>query len=312
MPVDVDVPPKVSERLNTASKARRWYPFDEDVIDWSVPLDDSWSYMPEGRSLFSGSGILERLGPQRSSFVERWEMTQIMRNAGHGEHLLNEGILAMLWHVDSYDPSYRYLLHEVAEECQHMAMFNQWVRVNKDISTHDAGEEAWSKAIGEFTRDLAIRLPEAFWVFVLLFEFVGDEFNQAMRRGEGIGGRPLHPIIVQIGVTHTSEEARHIAYAKRWLEEGMPRLEPEQLEEVQRFAQVGAQAVIDRRALLPISYSEQLEPYVSREQFEEAKKRDPGAPVVLSQLRKLLEDFERLSVISPQAIENWERAGVFG
>lgn len=38
-----------------------------------------------------------------------------MRNVAHGEHLLNQGILAMLWTVDPYDRSYRFLLHEVAE-----------------------------------------------------------------------------------------------------------------------------------------------------------------------------------------------------
>jgi hypothetical protein len=68
---------------------------------------------------------------------------------------------------------------------------------------------------------------DGFWVNVLLFEFVGDDFNQAMRAaGEGAGpGRPpLHPSLVGMGQVHTAEEARHIAYARRWLHEGMPAL----------------------------------------------------------------------------------------
>src|SRR5271156_369211 len=106
----VDVPTTVSERLNAASARRRWYPFDDDVIDWSVPLDDRWCYMPPGHSVFSNSGLFDRLELGQRSFIERWEMTQMMRNVAHGEHLLNQGILAMLWTIDPYDPSYRYLL----------------------------------------------------------------------------------------------------------------------------------------------------------------------------------------------------------
>ena len=94
--VVVDVPCEVSDRLNTASAKRHWFPFDEEVIDWSVALSGEWAYMPAGYSVFSESGVTDRLEPEARSFVEPWEMTQLMRNVAHGEHLLNQGILAML------------------------------------------------------------------------------------------------------------------------------------------------------------------------------------------------------------------------
>ena len=312
---DVDVPAAMAERLNTASARRRWYPFDDDVIDWSVPLGPQWSYMPAGHSVFSRSGLLERLAPADRSFVERWEMSQLMRNVAHGEHLLNQGILAMLWAVDPYDPSYRYLLHEVAEECQHMAMFNHWLRVNDDIETVGAGEEGWGKAVADFTEELAVRLPEAFWVNVLLFEFVGDDFNQAMRTDAGrVGadGRPLHPILVQIGQAHTAEEARHIAYARRWLLEGMPGLSAEQVREVQALAELGAQSLIDRRSFLPVRYTPQLEPFCTEEEFVAARGVSPASRQMLTQLQKLLDEFESLHVVRPDAMRRWEGAGAFG
>lgn len=312
--LSVDVPGAVSERLNTASARRRWYPFDDDVIDWSVPLTSDWSYMPEGHSVFADSGVLERLAPAERSFLERWEITQLMRNVAHGEHLLNQGILAMLWQVDPYDPSYRYLLHEVAEECQHMAMFNQWVRLNADIETVDAGETGWGKAVADFTEDLAVRLPEGFWVNVLLFEFVGDDFNQAMRAAggpTGDGRPPLHPILVGIGQAHTGEEARHIAYARRWLHEGMPALDDGQVREIQILAEFGAQALIDRQAFLPVRYTSQLAPYLNENEFTAARGVSPARRAMLRQLRKLLEEFESLRVVSGGAMRRWEAAGAF-
>lgn len=314
--VVVDVPAQVSERLNTASVRRRWYPFDDDVIDWSVPLTGEWAYMPAGYSVFSDSGLPERLDPAARSFIERWEMTQLMRNVAHGEHLLNQGILAMLWNVDPYDPSYRYLLHEVAEECQHMAMFNHWVRINKDIETVDAGESGWAKAVSDFTENLALRLPEAFWVNVLLFEFVGDDFNQAMRaepdRARGSDGRPLHPILVQIGRAHTGEEARHIAYARRWLHEGMPMLDDQQVAEVQSLAELGAQALIDRRFFLPVRFTRQLEPYMTEEEFNRARGVSPASRAMLGQLKQLLDEFAELRIVTAPAMKRWDDAGAFG
>ncbi|HUC36899.1 MAG TPA: diiron oxygenase [Acidimicrobiales bacterium] len=313
--VVVDVPGPVSERLNTASARRRWYPFDDDVIDWSIPLTAEWSYMPAGHSVFSESQVLDGLGPDDRSFLERWEITQLMRNVAHGEHLLNQGILAMLWNIDPYDPSYRFLLHEVAEECQHMAMFNQWVRVNDDIETVGAGETGWGKAVADFTEGLAVRLPEAFWVNVLLFEFVGDDFNQAMRNdaeaARGADGRPLHPILVAIGRAHTGEEARHIAYARRWLHEGMPGLDDEQVHEVQTLAEFGAQALIDRKAFLPVRYTPQLEPYLTEEEFTEARGVSPARRAMLKQLKKLLDEFESLRILRPDTMKRWEEALAF-
>jgi len=313
----VDVPQSVAERLNTASAKRRWYPFDDDVIDWSVPLSDEWAYMPAGRSIFTASDIGERLDPAGRSFVERWEMTQRMRNTAHGEHLLNQGILAMLWSVDPYDPSYRYLLHEVAEECQHMAMFNAWVRLNADIETAGAGEAMWGKTMADFTEDLACTQPEAFWVNVLLFEFVGDDFNQAMRaeggQVKGNDGRPLHPILVQIGGTHASEEARHIMYARRWLQEGMPKLDDAAVAQVQRVAELGAQVLIGQKSeILPVAYSAQLEPYMTEVEFKAAQDASPVAANMLCQLKKLLDEFESLRVVTPEAMAGWSATGCFG
>jgi hypothetical protein len=313
----VDVPAAVAERLNSASAKRRWYPFDADVIDWSVPLDDGWSYMPAGRSAFTSNPDLSaRWTPSQRSYIERWEMTQRMRNTAHGEHLLNQGILAMLWTVDPYDPSYRYLLHEVAEECQHMAMFNHWVRLNADIETTGAGETVWGRSLADFTEDLAVRLPEAFWVNVLLFEFVGDDFNQAMRARQeapGADQRPLHPILVQIGHAHTAEEARHIAYARRWLHEGMGRLDQDQRREVQQIAELGVAVLIARRSdLLPLTYTSQLAPYLNQQEFDRCCECAPGIAAMLGQLKVLVEELAALEVVSDGALRRWSDDGCFG
>lgn len=196
-----------------------------------------------------------------------------------------------------------------------MAMFNHWVRINDDIETVSAGENGWGKMIADFTEDIAVRLPEAFWVNVLLFEFVGDDFNEAMKKdpdlAKGVDGRPLHPILVSMGQAHTSEEARHIAYARRWLHEGMPALDDAQVTEVQNIAEFGAQQLVDRQSFLPIRYTNQLAPYMTEEEFEAARGVSPARRALMRQLKKLLDEFESLRIVRPEAMRRWEAAGAF-
>lgn len=313
--VTVDVAPEQAARWNAASARRRWFPFDDDVIDWATPYDATWAYMPAEHSAFSGADWYESRPVEERAFLERWEVTQLIRNIAHGEHLLNMGILAMLWQVDPYDPSYRFLLHEVAEECQHMAMFNEWVRRNDDIDAIGAGEAGWGQEIARFTEDIAVRLPEAFWVNVLLFEFVGDCFNAALRGGpDGEAqpdGRRMHPTLVGIGVAHTAEEARHIGYARAWLRAGTTRLDDAERAEVRQLAELGAQSIIDRRFFLPLRWSDQLLPYTDRATFTATLGTTAGTRATLAQLHELLREFETLGIVGTERLRRWEDADAF-
>ena len=194
-------------------------------------------------------------------------------------------------------------------------MYKRQVRINDDIRTTGSGESGWGKPVADFTQDLAVRLPEAFWVNVLLFEFVGDDFNQAMRKDPDLAasadGRRLHPILVAMGLAHTAEEARHLAYAKKWLQEGMGDLDDAQITEVQNITELGAQALIDRQSFLPVRYTDQLAPYLSESEFVEARGVSPAARAMLRQLKKLLDEFESWRAVRPETMRRWEDAGAF-
>ncbi len=203
----------------------------------------------------------------------------------------------------------------MAEECQHMAMFNNWVRINSDIETVDAGEADWGKVACDFTQDLATRLPEAFWVQVLLFEFVGDDFNQAMKKDPslavGIDGRPLHPILVAMGKAHTGEEARHIGYARKWLHEGMALVDEAQIAEIQSFSELSAQVIIDRQSLLPLRYTSQLSRFMTKDEFKSALGVSPARRLLMAQLKKLLEEFTELRIIRQETMAKWVENATF-
>jgi hypothetical protein len=302
------VPPidaEFAHKLNAASAKRRCYPFDDHVIDWSVPLDGTWSYMPASISMLA-SANLDHLDAEQRHFLERWEITQLFRNFGHGEHLLNQGILALLWQIDPLDPSWRYLLHEVAEECQHMAMFIEWVRQNSDIDTVGVEEHAWGALVGVETARLAARSPEAFWVSVLLFEAVGDDLTQELRRNTS---GDLHPTLVQIGRAHALEEARHIAYAKRWLAQAVPRLEPEQRNEVQAIVHQLTERLIDQRALIPLRYTPQISHLIDEADFAAASADARASRRMLADLDELLAEFAGWGAVDTTQLATWRDEG---
>lgn len=124
-------------------------------------------------------------------------------------------------------------------------------------------------------------------------------------------GRALHPILVAMGRAHTGEEARHIAYARRWLHEGMPQLDDAQVAQVQNITQFGAQQLIDRQSFLPVRWTRQLEPYMTEEEFGASRGISPARRAMMGQLKKLLDEFESLRIISPEAMRRWEDAGAF-
>ncbi|RMF15642.1 MAG: hypothetical protein D6761_07530, partial [Candidatus Dadabacteria bacterium] len=267
--VRVHIEPQLSRRLNDSSARRRFYPYDDHIIDWSVPIDDTHVYMPDGYSVVDGTPVADALTLAEKSFLTRWEATCFLRNNHIGEHILNQSLLALLHKTNPYDPAWRYMLHEVAEECQHMKMFNQWVRINPDIRTKGLGQDVWGVPVSMLAPVIATRFPVILWTLTLTFEVFGDDFARraARRQPENI-----HPIIRQIGRTHMVEEARHIAFAEEWLRNQVPKLP--------RLQRVGLNRLIEtilERAIrigLPERYSTQIAHLVSYESFRAGLRGD--------------------------------------
>lgn len=303
--IRVQVDPAFSEKLNRSSVVRRCYPWD--VIDWSVPLDDRHLYMPEDYTFLAGTPLWNRLDDRARSFVTRWEATQTLRNAGVGEHLLNQALLALVRHTDPYDPAWRYMLHEVAEECQHMAMFNAWVRLNPDIRTKGLADDRWGVLASVLTPVIVTRYPVLLWLLTMLLEVAGDEMGRAQARNAS--GR-LHPIIQQMGRAHGIEEARHIAFARRWVERALPcmsRIDRRLLEEI---AERAIDTILWLGILLPLPYGRQLEPHVSRGEFRDAMRSEHRRSMLRHQLAPTVEGLAELGVVRPRAVARWRRAGI--
>ena len=244
-------------------------------------------------------GTFAAASPRRRS-----SLSQQLRNAGAGEHILNQGILSLLHHTDQYDVGWRYLLHEVAEECQHMAMFNEWVRLNSDIRTKGFGDDRWGLWVSTITPMVATKMPVLFWSVTMLLEAVGDDLGAAQARNES---GTLHPILYQMGQAHRLEEARHIAFAKAWLNEAVPKLSKVQRRLLSETLERLTESLM--RIGLPMPYSRQLAPYMTYEEMHEALRSKHRRRTMRAAIRPTAQTLTDLGVIRRSTMRRWTELG---
>jgi len=154
--------------------------------------------------------------PEVRSRVALHRVATAMRIGWEFENVLQRGLLEHVYWMDGRKPQVRYLMHEIAEECQHMLMFQEFAnRTGMDIR----GMPRHMKHASRMVVLLSQTFPAAFFMFVLAGEDPVD-FIQRKQLKEG-GSHPATERIMRI---HVTEEARHIAFARHYLRRQVPRL----------------------------------------------------------------------------------------
>ena len=306
--IRVEVPGDFSEKLNRGSVSKRCYPWDVNVIDWSAPIDDDHDYMPSGFSFLDGSHLEGRLSPRQRSFLTRWEFTCLMRNQTQGEHILNQALLGVLYHIDPYDPAYRYMLHEVAEECQHMSMFNDWVRRNSDIRTRGLGQDQFGTLVSMSAPLVATRFPAMLWSLTFLFEVFGD---QMARAAAGDRNERLHPIVRQLMRAHVIEEARHVAFAREWLKRLLPKMRAPSRMVLSSTTETALSLILRLNfPFVPLLYSSQIAPLVSRRDFRRALQSEHRRDLLQRQVGGAAAVLREFGVVRERTLRRWDRRGL--
>ena len=134
------------------------------------------------------------------------------------ENILMRGLLEFaLAQPDGVVPARRYAYHEVIEEAQHTLMFQEFIdRARLPVG----GLGPVVGFLGRRVAALGQSFPELFFVFVLGGEGPIDHVQRAALGADA----PLHPLLRRIMEIHVSEEARHLAFARHYLMDHVPRL----------------------------------------------------------------------------------------
>ena len=218
-PVRADAFPALVARLNTLSVRKRFEAYRD--VDWDAPESAIDRHDPR-----------LCLGPEHPLGATRWyaEQPESVRSelgleciclaskiGASFEAVLSRGLLEFASTLPNRSVGYRYALHEVIEETNHSLMFQELINRS---GCDPQGPSALERWLDRRVVRWAATFPELFFCFVLAGEvFVDHENRERLKRRH-----ELHPLIARIVQIHVTEEARHVCFAQRYLEDKLPAL----------------------------------------------------------------------------------------
>jgi para-aminobenzoate N-oxygenase AurF len=208
-------------RLNKLSVERHFDAYAD--IDW----DDPANAVDTADSRFELAAIdplrhtdwYAAQSPEMRAAVGGHRWAACMKTGWHFENLLQRGLLRHAFGLPNGAPEFRYLHHEIIEESQHTLMFQEFV----NRSGFPVRGMPWvlRKPAEWFVVPLSRIFPALFFLFVLGGE---DPVDHIQRQVLSDTDTNLHPLVERIMRIHTTEEARHLSFARHYMHRRVPEL----------------------------------------------------------------------------------------
>lgn len=204
-----------AEELSRATVRRRFDPHVD--IDWDAPenaLDENdprWQLAPETSPLATTSWYAEQSLKQRID-MGRWTTANTLKVTLQFEMMLIRGVVHYAGKRPNGSLVFRYLLHELADECNHIQMFQEFInRTGCDVPGMRRGARVFGPILGF--------LGGYFSVLHFIGVLCGEQplhFQQTLQHR---GAAEVPPLLNAITYIHLAEESRHIAFAEEHLAE---------------------------------------------------------------------------------------------
>ena len=208
------------EHLSELSVCKYHDPFTD--IDWDAPAhridpEDMRLAIPDDHALAQTAWYAGLSDSTRARFGLHFLAQTVKYGIGF-EAVLSRGLLEFCQTLPDRRPETRYALHEVIEEARHSQMFQELID-RSGVDTQPI------RGMAAFMDDRVAHLgrtqPCLFFFAVLGGELFIDEQNRsALRRPK----HSVHPLVRLIMKIHVMEEARHVCFAQRYLQEHLPAL----------------------------------------------------------------------------------------
>src|SRR5256714_10027749 len=190
-----------AHQLIAASERTTLDPFE--AVDWSIPIDDSAYHLPPEVLPLFGTSLWDSMSDAARIAYSRQETAALCGAGIWFENVLMQAVLRHLAELPVTDPSHRYLLVEIADECRHSTMFGEFIR--------RGGTPAYRPARASLEVDELPGRRVMSYVLILAVEDLLDHINRKTMRDERV-----HPVSRQIAKLHVLEEARHGSFAKSY------------------------------------------------------------------------------------------------
>ncbi|MFD4182498.1 diiron oxygenase [Rhodococcus sp. NPDC058514] len=208
------------QTLSEGSVHRRFDPYLD--IDWDAPefaldpADPRWVLSPEIDPL--GATAWYREQPlDRQIAIGRWRQANSIKVGAAFESILIRGMMQYIMKLPNQSPEFRYCLHEMTEECNHIQMFQELVnRIGVDVPGMRKPFRALSPLIGVAGGYAHVIL----FIGILGGEEPIDHYQKALIRR----GVDIPPAVLRTMEIHIAEEARHISFAGEFLKAHVGRM----------------------------------------------------------------------------------------
>lgn len=279
--------------LVRASARKSFDPFA--AIDWSVPFDDSRFYLPPDCLPLYGTDAWARMSEKERKAYSRHETAALCGTGIWLENILMRVVVDHLYDLSPTDPTLRYLLVEVGDECRHSAMFGEFVRQAGTPAYRPGRRLRW---LGRLVRSAFVG-PAAF-LAILAAEELLDSVNRRTMKD-----RSLHPVSREIARIHVIEEARHVSFARVYMERELPKLNPVRRTILRWVAPLVVSVVAD--AMIQPGIFKALGIMGG----EAAARSNPSHKQrVIDDLASLVEFLEQVAVINDRTRPFWEELGL--
>jgi hypothetical protein len=233
--------PKTAARaaqLVAASERATFDPFTE--IDWEQPVGDEMFHLPPEFLPLYGTPQWEAMSDEERRHYSRHECAALCGAGIWFENLLIQAVMRHLASLPVTDPSHRYLLVEVADECRHSMMFGEFIRRAGTPGYRPAADDGLFSAGGGMLDEQANTPLGRFvtYTLILTIEELLDVVNRATMKDERV-----HPLSRQIAKIHVLEEARHVSFAKTYIAELWPTMSEDEQAMARMFTRVAVAAV---------------------------------------------------------------------
>ncbi|MGX6448678.1 AurF N-oxygenase family protein [Patulibacter sp. S7RM1-6] len=154
---------------------------------------------------------------ERQIAIGRWRLMNAVKVGGAFESILIRGLMHYAMELPNGSPEFRYCLHEMTEECNHIQMFQELVNRS---ATDVPGMRPFFRTLAPAIGFVGGYFPVVLMIGILAGEEPIDHFQKSVLR-ERVD---LPPAVLRAMEIHIAEEARHISFADEFLRLRVPRL----------------------------------------------------------------------------------------
>ncbi|MHA3018931.1 AurF N-oxygenase family protein [Mycobacterium sp. BMJ-28] len=199
-------------QVNALTEAMSRLAFDPYVdIDWDAPEnavdedDPRWQLDPNAAPLAATQWYSDQ-SLQRRIEMGRWMTANMLKVTLQFEMMLVRGVVHYAGTLPNGAQIFRYLLHELSDECHHIQMFQEFVnRTREDVP----GMRRASRILGPIVAFIGGYAD----IFLFIGVLCGEQplhFQQTLQHR---GAAQVPPLLNRVTSIHLAEEARHISFA---------------------------------------------------------------------------------------------------